>query len=166
MSTLDSIREEIRDIIDLEYARIEWRAPFHESLGELPAIPDYLVPAIIRKLFGKEVGAWDPVKDETMINPEVENRITELVAEVVSYVQQAVARGVRDQSLLPVIEQEAASAASLQHTTSMRPNFEELSEQQAAAASLFQALQFVNHWITMVVIQRAREIRMEERTRG
>jgi hypothetical protein len=67
---------------------------------------------------------------------------------------------------LPPKMQEAVGAVSMLHATAVRPNFDDLNDEQRVQMEFFQSVQVVSHWFTQVLTQRARELRLEERTRG
>lgn len=162
MTYLQEVRDRMRSLAEKSYGQFEWRG---EELGinEMPAIPDWLLGVAVQREFGG-LGEFDPTTSTLNIDPKVRARVTTLFLDIVAMLQTGSARLAGGARELPPIESETHAALSFHHSTSTAPLLEELSDEQRADAELFQAMQVVTHWITQALLQRARELRMEERT--
>lgn len=162
MTYLNEVRDRMRNLAEKSYGQIEWRG---EDLGiaEMPALPDWLLGVAVQREFGG-LGEFDPTTSTLNIEPRVRSRVTTLFLSIMAMMLTGSAHLKTGARELSPIEAETHAAVSFHHSTSTAPLLEELSNEQRQDAELFQAMQVVTHWITQVLLQRARELRMEERT--
>lgn len=166
--SLDSIRDQARALCEEGYASIDWIDPGgtgESAIGETPAIPDWMLGMVIKREFGDLI-TYDPTDDRRTVDPKVAQRVADLTVDITTLLMQGHARANAGARSLPPKEQEAVGAVSMLHATAVRPNFEDLNEEQRVQMEFFQSVQVVSHWFTQVLTQRARELRLEERTRG
>ena len=153
--TFEQRRDEIRSIAEQEYQRVTWINP--NTVGEIPSIPDWMVSAIVRKVFGELlVAVGEPDR-------KVLAAVMSTAADISVYMEQGMARNLPE---IPSIEQECVSAAVMLQRSTVPPNYDELNEQQTLDMELQMALQVVTFWVSQVLVVRLRELRLEERTRG
>lgn len=164
--SLDSIRDQIRALCEEGYASIDWIDPGgvgEGAIGETPAIPDWMLGMSIKNEFGDLI-TYEPEQDTRRVDPRVAQRVADLTVDITTLVLQGHARAESGARSLPPKQQEAVGAVSMLHATAVRPNFDDLNPEQMAQMEFFQSVQLVSHWVTQVLTQRARELRLVERT--
>jgi hypothetical protein len=154
-------REALRNLAEQNYRIIEWRNPL--SLDEMPIIPDWMIPYVVKNVFGtlgvEEDGRLVPNKKVLAIITSTASQITELL-------QIGVSRQQSGQATLPPVEYEACGAVAMLHEETSPPDFSGLTPDEVLDAELAIALQLLSFWVAQVIIVRVRELRLEERTRG